>query len=442
MTQALTDLAAALGGPAWLAARRASAAEEAAASPMPTAEQEVWRYSPIDDLDIDRYSPPPLVPHPVPDAQNRAGRGEARQEASGAGGGGALGVTALADVDRAALVVVRDGALVHLEVDASAAAGGLTVSVLDDEREMPEFFGAAIGEPDAFTLRNDALASAPIVVRVPRNAVIDRPIVIVHEVTVAGSMTFPRLLVEAAQSAEVTVLDITTSPDVEALVVPVVELHAAANATLRHQSIQDHGPRVWQIGTTAARIEQDARVVAATVALGGAYARIRTDSRIVGQNGRADLLAAYFGGADQIHDFRTLQDHHAPRTTSELLFKGAVTDTARSVYSGLIRIRHGAAGTEAFQTNRNLVLGDGAHADSVPNLEIEENDVKCSHASAVGPVDADQLYYLEARGVPTDVAERLIVLGFFDEVIERMPVKELRDLLRLAVATKLDQRVT
>lgn len=418
MTDSLTDLAAALGGPAWLAERRAAAAEQAATAPMPSAHQEVWRYSPIDDLDIDRFS---VVTGGSPAA------------------GATTATTELADVERSALVVVRDGVVVRLDVEADAAALGLTVTAFADEAGPPEFLGSAISETDAFTLRNDALASAPIVVRVPRNVVIERPVVVVHETTVDGTVTFPRLLVEAAQSSELTVLDITTSPDVDALVIPVVELHAGPNATLRHQSIQDHGPRVWQLGTTGARVEQDAQLVAATVALGGAYARIRTDSKVVGQNGRADLLAAYFGGADQIHDFRTLQDHHAPRTTSELLFKGAVTDTARSVYSGLIRIRPGAVGTAAFQTNRNLVLGDGAHADSVPNLEIEENDVKCSHASAVGPVDEDQRYYLEARGVPTEIAERLIVLGFFDDVIDRMPVKELRDLLRIAVATKFDR---
>src|SRR5205085_3036718 len=120
-----------------------------------------------------------------------------------------------------------------------------------------------------------------------------------------------------------------------------------------------------------------------------------------GPGAEAELLAAYFGSGTQIHDFRTMQDHHAPKTTSDLLFKGVLTDTSRSVYSGLIRIRPGASGSAAFQTNRNLVLGEGAHADSVPNLEIEENDVKCSHASAVGPVDPDQRFYLEARGVPS-----------------------------------------
>ena len=122
-------------------------------------------------------------------------------------------------------------------------------------------------------------------------------------------------------------------------------------------------------------------------------------------------------------DFRTLQDHDAPRTRSNLLFKGAVEDVARSVYSGLVRLRTTAQKANAYQTNRNLVLSEGAHAESIPNLEIEANDVKCSHASTVGPIDDDQLYYLESRGIPPEDAERLIVLGFFDDVLERLPVE-------------------
>ena len=117
---------------------------------------------------------------------------------------------------------------------------------------------------------------------------------------------------------------------------------------------------------------------------------------------RCDQIAAYFAEQRQMHDFRTLQDHAAPKTTSDLLFKGAVAGRARSVYSGLIRVRKEAPGTTAFQTNRNLKLGEGAWADSVPNLEIDTNDVRCSHASAVGPVDAEQRFYLESRGVPPD----------------------------------------
>jgi Fe-S cluster assembly protein SufD len=141
-----------------------------------------------------------------------------------------------------------------------------------------------------------------------------------------------------------------------------------------------------------------------------------------------------------MHDFRTMQDHAGPRTTSDLLFKGAVADTARSVYSGLIRVRKEASGTNAFQTNRNLVLSEGASAESVPNLEIENNDVRCSHASAVGPIDEEQRFYLESRGIPPEVGERLIVQGFFSEIIDRLPVPQLIVPLRAAVNAALSRR--
>ena len=166
---------------------------------------------------------------------------------------------------------------------------------------------------------------------------------------------------------------------------------------------------------------RDATLQSFTAGLGGRYARVRTDSDLVGQAGRTSLLAAYLGTGEQIHDFRTLQDHGAPRTESQLLFKGAVADTARSVYSGMIRIRKGARGSNAQQTNHNLVLSEGAHADSVPNLDIDENDVRCSHASTVGPIDREQRFYLGHRGIDPAVAERLIVLGFFADLAGRAP---------------------
>ena len=174
-----------------------------------------------------------------------------------------------------------------------------------------------------------------------------------------------------------------------------------------------------------------------TVALGGDYARVRTDSVLQGPGGDSELLAAYFGSGDQMHDLRTVQQHAAPKTRSDLLFKGAVAERARSVYSGLIRVEKGAKGTNAFQTNRNLVLSEGAQAYSVPNLEIEDNDVRCSHASAVGPIDEPELFYLESRGVPPHVAERLIALGFMDDVLGRFPVGGMLTWLRQAFARKL-----
>ena len=176
------------------------------------------------------------------------------------------------------------------------------------------------------------------------------------------------------------------------------------------------------------------------VALGGDYARLRSESLLAGDNAESDLMAVYFGDHTQMLDFRTLQDHDAPSTRSDLLFKGAVEDRAHSVYSGLIRLRPSARKANASQTNRNLVLTEGAGAESIPNLEIEANDVRCSHASAVGPIDEDQLYYLESRGVPPAEAERLIVLGFFDDVLDRLPIPTLARALRRTVVEKVEHR--
>ncbi len=188
---------------------------------------------------------------------------------------------------------------------------------------------------------------------------------------------------------------------------------------------------------STSRRSQEANVTAGLAGFGGDYARLRTDCRLTGRGASGTLLAAYFGDGDQTLDYRTFQDHAAPDTTSNLLFKGTVSDRSRSVYTGLIRVAKDARGTNAFQTNRNIKLSEDAWAESVPNLQIENNDVHCSHASAVGPIDEEQRFYLESRGVPTTVAERLIVAGFFAEVFDALPTAVLRPQLDAAVAAKL-----
>ncbi|MEY2475472.1 MAG: Fe-S cluster assembly protein SufD [Actinomycetota bacterium] len=409
--------AAALPGPDWLRTRRAQAFERFAATPLPTDAEEVWRYSRIAELDLDRFGPAaagddtsaPAELQPVLDA---------------------VGV-------RAGLLVVRNGTVVHREVDDALAAQGVVIGGLGDVSDGAELLGATGGEQDAFTALNEALLPDAAVIDIPAGVVIEEPIVVLEWVDGDGVAVLSRTIVRVGEAAQATVVDVLASPDIDTFVAPVVELQVADGGVLKWLGVQDLGRRVWQVGYHLSRVGRDATLSTANVVLGGDYARVRTDSRLVGQGGSSNLLAVYFGEGTQMHDFRTLQDHDAPRTTSDLLFKGAVEDQSASVYSGLIRIRKGAAGTNAYQTNRNLVLGKGAHADSVPNLEIEENDVRCSHASAVGPIDEDQRYYLESRGVPTDVAERLIVLGFFEEIFERTPVPGLRELLRGAVAAKL-----
>jgi Fe-S cluster assembly protein SufD len=173
------------------------------------------------------------------------------------------------------------------------------------------------------------------------------------------------------------------------------------------------------------------------IALGGDYARLAVESAMVGRGGTGEMRAVYFGEGDQMHDFRTFQDHVAPHTQSDLLFKGALEDRSRAVYTGLIHIGKQANGVNANQTNRNVKLSEHAWAESVPNLEIENNDVRCSHASAVGPVDREQRFYLESRGVPPEVADQLIVLGFLDEVLEDLPVPDAVPALRQELVAKL-----
>ena len=297
-----------------------------------------------------------------------------------------------------------------------------------DEVRSPETnLGIAMPEPvDVFAELNLAASRADpgsvISLAIPRGRVVEAPIEIVHVVDGDGIVAHPRLVIDAGENSEVTVIERFVSADgVRSLLCPVVEVRARQAARVTYVSINELGRDTWQIGHQRAVGHRDSTSRLFTVALGGDYARMRTAVRLVEQGANAQQVALYFADGTQMHDFRTTQIHSAPRTRSDLLFKGAVRDTARSVYTGLIHIEHQAGGSEAFQTNRNLTLSEGAWAESVPNLEIETNDVKCSHASTVGPVDDEQRFYLESRGIRPEVAERLVVLGFFNEVIDRLP---------------------
>ena len=414
------DAARSLPGPRWLAERRAAAAERFAASDPPTAAEEEWRYSAIADFDLAAYQ--------------LAGTEVAfPQDGSWAGVDGTVNGAAAAVLD------IVDGRVVASAGLEKLSAQGVRVGPLADAAGGAEMLGSVVdGASDYFTVLNDAFAGCPIAVDVPAGVAVDGVIVLRHYAGSISAATFPRLVVRVGPGGAAKVLDMHRSAG-PALVVPVVELDVWKAAHLGYVNLQQHDHRTWQIAAHTARVERDAALVAASVVLGGGYARTRTDTRLAGRGASGDLLSAYFGSGDQILDFRTYQDHAAPDTTSNLLFKGAVGDSARSVYTGLIRVRPDARGTNAYQTNRNIKLSEDAWAESVPNLEIENNDVRCSHASAVGPVDPDQVFYLESRGVPTPVAERLIVAGFFDEVIDGLPVRAVEDKAREALALKLNQ---
>lgn len=418
------DAARALGGPEWLVARRVAAAERLGDVSWPTDAEEIWRYSRINQLDLDRFRP--LV------GEELGAVGEERVP-----GGGPVAAEA---GDRAGLVVVRDGRVVHHEIDDAFAAKGVRACDLAtcDLDDLADWLGCASdASPDAFTVLHDAFLAGGACVMVPNGVVVDRPIVLLHWSDVEGGATFPHTLVVAGEQSEVSVVERHGSPDVEHFVDGVTEIVAGDNAHVRHLAVQEHGPRTWSVMLQRAHLGRDASLRSSAIALGGDYARLRVESFLGGEGAESDLLAVYFGDRAQMHDFRTLQDHAAPRTRSNLLFKGAVEDVARSVYSGLVHLRPAAQKSSAHQTNRNLVLTEGAGAESIPNLEIEADDVRCSHASTVGPIDDDQRYYLESRGIRPDDAERLIVLGFFEDVFARLPIPSLAGALRRSVHEKV-----
>ena len=408
------ETARALGGADWLTERRLAAAERFASMPLPSPSEEVWRYSRIDEFDLDRYTP-----------------------ATTDGDGTFLPPT----VDRAATVRVLNGTIVGIDLDETYAAKGLVVADIAGLAEAPAALGVcADGSPDAFTVMNDAFMTGGTLISVPDGMIVEHPIIVEHWVHGAGGASFPRTVVAMGEDSEAQILERFTSPADAHLVVPVTELVVGDAARLRFLEVQDHGPEIWQVALMRATVGRDATLRASTVALGGEYARLRSEGLLTGSGASSEMVAVYFANENQMLDFRTLQDHDAPHTTSELLFKGAVEDEAQSVYSGMIRLRPTAVRANATQTNRNLVLSEGAKANSIPNLEIECDDVRCAHASAIGPIDPDQLYYLETRGVPPDVAERLIVFGFFEDAIDRLAFGAGAERLRGAVVRKFDAR--
>jgi Fe-S cluster assembly protein SufD len=410
------DLARSLVGPDWLREWRRAAAERVASSPMPTAEEEVWRYSRIGELALDRFA---LSDGTVTDPR-RVPQVQAVLDAY---------------ATSAAVVVVHNGRVVHVD---RSVTRGLYVGPLADYRAGDTMLGSASPTvTDVFAEMNNAFSPDPLAVVVDANVEIEAPIVVVHWNDGAGAAVFPRLAVRAGANSHAVLVEHVMSSDDELMLAPVVELVVERDARFGYLNVQQLGARTWQIASHSSTVDAGATLTASAAVFGGESARQRTDCRLVGRGATGILQALYFGSGDQLLDFRTFQDHAARDTTSNLLFKGVIDDRARSVYTGLIHVRPDARGTNAFQTNRNIKLSDDAWAESVPNLQIENNDVKCSHASTVGPVDEDQRFYLESRGLHPSRAERFIVAGFFDEVLQALPVPAARPLVAAAITAKL-----
>lgn len=423
-----------LPGHDWLIGRRTAALGVAGGLGPPSSDDEVWRYSPIDALELDAFVP--VVAPGSSAAAERGGVGieDARLQ-------GELDRVLAGVADRAALVLLVDGWPVLVEQGSADSVVGLRVVKGSDLPERPDALDHAVGDHvDVFGARNAAFAPDVVVVEAEPGATIAGPVVIVDVAATVGAASFTRVLVHAGAASSMTVVEWHLGVDEPVLCAPVTELVADEGARIAFVQVQERGSSAWQVGHVAARAGDGAEISVVLAGLGGHYARVRTDCALTGRGSAATLSAVSFGERDQVLDYRTFQVHDAPDTTSTLLFKGALDGSSRSIYTGTIRISKLARRSTAFQTNRNLKLSDGAWADSVPNLEIEHNDVRCSHASTISPIDPEQRFYLESRGVPTAVAERLVVAGFFDEVLAAMPVAPVAALVREEIGRRLDRR--
>lgn len=382
-----------------------------AAARLPSTDEEAWRYSPIGELDVAALLPVDVAP-------------EARELPE---------VTGLPE-SAAARITVIDGYIVAHDVDPGWESKGLSIS--SDAAPSFDLPDATNGFDDLHT----SLHRGGVEVRAAEGSEITDPVVIRYLHTGGNTASSNTVRVTAGADSSVTVLEHHASLGA-GLSLPRTEFDVGARARLFHTVIQDLDDQSWQIGRVLARVGEQGLLSSGMAAFGGRYARVRTDVDLAGRSAKGELIGAYFADGDQVLDFRGFQHHSAPDTRTDMLFKGTVDDNAGSIYTGLINIHESGAGSNAEQTNRAVKLSDDAWAWSVPNLEIKNNDVRCAHASTVSPVDPDQRFYLHARGVPPAVADRLIVAGFFNEAIERLPVSSARAICAQKIADKLDERI-
>ena len=333
-----------------------------------------------------------------------------------------------------------------IKMDAELAAKGVVFTDLATaEREYPDLLQRILGQvvrPDEgkFSALAAALAQQGVFVYVPRNVQIETPLHSLLWGPGAGNAYFSHVLVYLEESASLTYVHESASPTEVAgqtLHAGIVELHVSAGANLRFVELQSWGEHVYNFTHERARVGRGGNLDWIFGSIGSHLTKNFSDLDLAGEGATGRMSGFYFTEGDQHLDHDTQQNHLAPRTTSDLLFKGALKDASRSVWQGMIYVAPGAQQTDGYQANRNLVLSPQARADSIPGLEILADDVRCTHGATVGKIDPEQIFYLRTRGMPYEVAERLIVEGFFDPIMQRIPFEGVRARFQQAIQDKL-----
>jgi len=290
---------------------------------------------------------------------------------------------------------------------------------------------------DAFVARNAAEWEGGAFVYVPRNTRLDAPVLLTAVQAQQGTALSWRVLVVLEEGAEAEVWEQELSTT-DGLVNTVVELVVGQNANLRFVSAQGLDERSWVFGAQRARVARDAELDWVTLGFGASRGKVFQNTILDGEGARGKVTGAYAVRDRQHLDFDTTQEHAAANTTSDLAFRGILADRSSAVWRGMIKVDPGAQQTDAFQESRNLLVSKKAHADAIPGLEILANDVRCTHAAAIAQIDPEQVYYLRARGLRREVAQRLVIEGFMAELVERFEEGDVRDALAAALERRLE----
>jgi Fe-S cluster assembly protein SufD len=337
------------------------------------------------------------------------------------------------DIDAAAVATVgEDG------IEVSDLPAGVTFEALTDGAER---LGTLVGAEDKFTAHNAALWKHGLLVRVARGVQLDRPLYVRIVSSVADASIFWRLLVVAEEGSRFSLIEeyVSAAADLAAYSNAAVELFVEQGAKLEYVSLQNYARETWHFATHHARVERDAELDWVAGGFGSRRGKVRIQNDLAGPGATSRVTGAYFADGTQHLDYDTFQEHIAPNTTSDFAFKGALRDVASVVWRGMIRVEKDAQKTNAYQENRNLLLSEEAHADSIPGLEILANDVRCTHGATLSQVDRDQLFYAMARGLTRGDAERLIVRGFFQDILDRIDLAPVREALAEALEARIPQ---
>jgi Fe-S cluster assembly protein SufD len=420
------------GEPGWVRDARLAAWATYEALPFPQRTDEEWRRTDIRGLKLDRITP----------YAGLSDNGVAAPDVlSGFRDGGISDESA-----RAGVTVQTDATASLTELSEELAAKGviftdLGTAMAEHPDLVKQYFMTTAVPVDfgKFEALHAAMWQSGVFLYVPKGVTVDLPFRSFVVGTEPGTSVFSHSLVVLEEGAETFLVDAFRSDTQEqqSLASGVVELHLGKGSQLRYVQVQDWGRHVWNFMTERAVLGSDATLNSLHVTLGSRFTKNSIGSVLQGRNALAEMLGIFFADGDQFFDNHTWQLHEAPYATSDLEFKGALKDNARSVYSGLIKVEEGAQKTDAYQQNRNLVLSRTARADTIPNLEIGANDVRCTHGATVSQVVPEHVFYLQARGIPYTEAQKLIVEGFFRPVIDRIPVEEIQGFLESAIARKV-----